>query len=110
MGGQPSAGGNPDGKFAAMKRAGTAAPISISSFNALSSAFATISKEFCSVAKEAVVKAAPPTSAPVVPKPVVPTSCECKLGTAPKAPAVISACSPSKVKGQEFYSFDPKDR
>jgi uncharacterized protein YegL len=130
--GQPSAGGNPDGKFAAMKRAGTsvmmvligpgitsqraknwgtAAPISISSFNALSSAFATISKEFCQVAKEAVVKAAPPTSAPVVPKPVVPTSCECKLGTAPKAPAVtVSACSPSQVKGQEFYSFDPKDR
>merc|ERR1711985_109829 len=35
---------------------GTVAPISISSFTALSSAFTTISTQFCKVAKEAVVR------------------------------------------------------
>merc|ERR1711998_809017 len=75
--GQPNYGGNPDGNFATMKKAGTSvmmvliepgitaararnwgtvAPISISSFTALSSAFTTISTQFCKVAKEAVVR------------------------------------------------------
>merc|ERR1711903_355794 len=65
--GQPNYGGNPDGNFATMKKAGTSvmmvligpgitaararnwgtvAPISISSFTALSSAFTTISTQF----------------------------------------------------------------